>query len=104
MLHWKQKTDFVRMAARCGAIIVPFAAVGGDDAYDVAMDVQEVMAHPVLGQLARWGAARIDERVAAEDFLLPLTYIPGTTIPAPLPVPNLERLYFECVLLVAVKR
>lgn len=33
-LFWKESPDFVRLAARCGAIIVPFAAVGADDAYD----------------------------------------------------------------------
>jgi hypothetical protein len=33
-LFWKDTPDFVRLAARCGAIIVPFAAVGADDAYD----------------------------------------------------------------------
>jgi hypothetical protein len=45
--------DFVRLAARCGAIIVPFAAVGADDAYDVLMDVDEVLDAPVLGDLVR---------------------------------------------------
>lgn len=35
-LFWKESPDFVRLAARCGAIIVPFAAVGADDAYDGA--------------------------------------------------------------------
>lgn len=45
--------DFVRLAARCGAIIVPFAAVGADDAYDVMMDVDEVLDAPVLGDLVR---------------------------------------------------
>jgi hypothetical protein len=43
----------VRLAARCGAIIVPFAAVGADDAYDVLMDVDEVLEAPVLGDLVR---------------------------------------------------
>ena len=36
-LLWKDEPDFVRMAAACGAIIVPFAAVGADDAYDIMM-------------------------------------------------------------------
>jgi hypothetical protein len=34
-LIWKKDTDFVRMAAKLDAIIVPFAALGADDAYDV---------------------------------------------------------------------
>jgi hypothetical protein len=31
-LQWKAHADFVRMAARFDAIIVPFAALGADDA------------------------------------------------------------------------
>ena len=31
-LHWRQKADFVRMATRLGAVIVPFGALGADDA------------------------------------------------------------------------
>ena len=36
-LMWKETPDFVRLAAKCKALIVPFAAVGADDAYDVIM-------------------------------------------------------------------
>lgn len=35
-LLWKESPDFVRLAAKCNALIVPFAAVGADDAYDVS--------------------------------------------------------------------
>lgn len=52
-LLWKDSPDFVRMASKCGAIIVPFSAVGADDAYDVMMDVDDVLSHPVLGPLSR---------------------------------------------------
>jgi hypothetical protein len=31
-LLWKDTPDFVRLAAKCKAIIVPFASVGADDA------------------------------------------------------------------------
>jgi len=37
-LFWREdRADFVRLAAKFDAIIVPFAAVGGDDAFDVFM-------------------------------------------------------------------
>lgn len=36
-LIWKSEPDFVRLAAKCDALIIPFAAVGADDAYDVVM-------------------------------------------------------------------
>ena len=52
-LIWKDKPDFVRMAAKSNALIIPFAAVGGDDAFDIAMDTDEVLANPVLGPLAK---------------------------------------------------
>ena len=29
-LQWKEQPDFVRMAAKLNAIIIPFAAVGGE--------------------------------------------------------------------------
>jgi len=31
---WKEGVDFVRMASRLNAIIVPFGLLGADDAYD----------------------------------------------------------------------
>jgi hypothetical protein len=34
-LYWKEEPDFVRLASKVGALIVPFAAVGADDAYEV---------------------------------------------------------------------
>ncbi len=36
-LFWPETPDFVRLASKCDAIIVPFAAVGADDAYDVSL-------------------------------------------------------------------
>lgn len=31
-LLWRESPDFVRLATKCKAIIIPFAAVGADDA------------------------------------------------------------------------
>jgi hypothetical protein len=43
-LFWPEgRPDFVRLAGKTGALIVPFAAVGADDAYEVMMDVDEVL-------------------------------------------------------------
>ena len=42
-LFWREdRADFVRLAAKFDALIVPFAAVGGDDAFDL------FMVHPKL--------------------------------------------------------
>ncbi|KAJ9531874.1 hypothetical protein QJQ45_022011, partial [Haematococcus lacustris] len=109
-LLWKEGADFVRLAAKCGALIVPFAAVGADDAYDVMLvgagggvlqpvarelDADEVAAHPVLGPLARQVFGAIDPDIDVAEALLPLTRLPVVGIPTPIPVPNLNRLYFK---------
>eukprot|EP00983_Pelagomonas_calceolata_P064313 1148073-Pelagomonas_calceolata.AAC.16 len=36
-LLWKAEPDFVRLAAKCDALIVPFACVGADDAFELLM-------------------------------------------------------------------
>lgn len=33
----QEEPDFVRLAVKCRALIVPFAAVGADDAYDILL-------------------------------------------------------------------
>lgn len=99
-LIWKDKPDFVRMAAKSNALIIPFAAVGGDDAFDIAMDTSEVLADPVLGPLAR----RVSQWVfkgtpleGSDDAISPITKLPGLGLPSLVPLPKLERLYFRSV-------
>lgn len=41
-LLWPQKQEFVRMAARFGATIVPFAAVGAEDGVNIVADSKEM--------------------------------------------------------------
>jgi pimeloyl-ACP methyl ester carboxylesterase len=45
-LFWPSRPEFVRMAARHGAVIVPFAAVGAEDGFDVVADADDVKAIP----------------------------------------------------------
>ena len=51
LLH-KQRRDgsdkLFMLAAKTNAIIVPFAVVGADDAYDIFMDAEQVMSLPTL--------------------------------------------------------
>jgi hypothetical protein len=97
-LIWKDKPDFVRMAAKTNALIIPFAAVGGDDAFDVAMDTDEVLSNPVLGPLARRLAKQVFKGTPLEDSddaFSPVTKLPGLGVPSLLPLPKLERLYFR---------
>ncbi|KAM7267133.1 hypothetical protein ACFE04_009299 [Oxalis oulophora] len=42
-LFWPERSEFVRMAARFGAKIVPFGAVGEDDLAEVVVDYDDLM-------------------------------------------------------------
>ncbi|GIL73806.1 hypothetical protein Vretimale_5333 [Volvox reticuliferus] len=94
-LLWKESPDFVRLAARCNALIVPFAAVGADDAYDVIMDTDEVIAHPVLGPLTTGLLSRVSNALDPAESIFPITSLPVVGLPTPIPIPNLQRLYFQ---------
>ncbi|GMP29993.1 hypothetical protein CsSME_00004862 [Camellia sinensis var. sinensis] len=45
-LFWPQQSEFIRMAARFGAKIVPFGAVGEDDVGQVVLDYHDLMKIP----------------------------------------------------------
>ena len=49
-LFWPKQPEFVRMAARFGATIIPFGGVGLDDGFDMILDPREIRAIPVLGK------------------------------------------------------
>ncbi len=81
-LIWRQRLGFVRMAVSHGATIVPFAALGADDALDVVLDADEVFASPI---------GRVLEKLnIRQDAILPLVKGIGPT-----PIPRPERLYFQ---------
>nr|XP_011459634.1 PREDICTED: acyltransferase-like protein At1g54570, chloroplastic [Fragaria vesca subsp. vesca] len=48
-LFWPDQPEFVRMAARFGATIVPFAAVGEDDLLELVLDYNDIKNIPVVG-------------------------------------------------------
>lgn len=39
--------------------------------------------------------ARVDPSLDPEEAAMPLTRLPGIGLPTPVPVPNLQRLYFK---------
>lgn len=94
-LFWSEEPDFVRMAAKLNALIVPFASVGADEAYDIALDSDEVLRTPFLGDLMRRVMQRVDPSLDLSESVPPLTNLPGLRIPSLLPIPNLSRLYFR---------
>ena len=49
-LFWPSKrSEFVRMAARFGATIVPFGGIGSEDAVEVLLDPKQLRALPIVG-------------------------------------------------------
>lgn len=79
-LLWNERLGFARLAIEFGYPIVPFAAVGADDMYDVVADDRT----PGLAQLAS-----LLDRLAG----VPLPPLVAGLGPTPLPRP--ERLYFH---------
>jgi 1-acyl-sn-glycerol-3-phosphate acyltransferase len=81
-LLWGKRTGFARLAIEHGYPIVPFAAVGAEDAFDILLDADELLASP-LGPLIRQLAPRADAVAPVVRGLGP------TMLPRP------ERFYFR---------
>ncbi|KAH9329343.1 hypothetical protein KI387_001451, partial [Taxus chinensis] len=47
-LFWPERTEFVRMAARFGTTIIPFAAVGEDDIAEIVLDYNDLKKMPYI--------------------------------------------------------
>ena len=92
---WRDSPDFVRMAARLDAVIIPFAAVGADDAYDLALDSQEILQNPILGPVARNIISRQFPGTDPAESVTPVAKLPLLGLPTPFPVPSINRLYFR---------
>ncbi len=54
-LLWGQRTGFARMAIAAGCPIVPFAAVGAEDRFDVLLDMDHPLAAPARAVARRAG-------------------------------------------------
>lgn len=80
-IHWDSQSDFVRIAAKYNAIIVPFSAVGADDAVDILIDGQELQRIPIIGPRIR---KLMQDYDLSPENLAPLT--------SP---PRLNRFYFN---------
>jgi len=81
-LIWGKRTGFARLAIEHGYPIVPFAAVGAEDFYDIVLDADDVLRSP-LGPLVRRLAPR-------PDVVPPLVAGVGFTA-----IPRVQRLYFH---------
>ncbi|KAG0591387.1 hypothetical protein KC19_1G171700 [Ceratodon purpureus] len=90
-LMWKETVDFVRMASRLNAIIVPFGILGADDAYKILYDGDDFLNSP-LGPLIKSVYERFD--IGLEN-IYPLTALPGLGLPSIIPIPSVERIYIH---------
>ncbi|GKB55362.1 acyltransferase-like protein, chloroplastic [Tanacetum coccineum] len=52
-LFWPEQSEFVRMAARFGATIIPFGAVGEDDYAQLVLDYEDQIKVPFLKDLVK---------------------------------------------------
>jgi len=52
-LHWPEDPEFVRMALRFNALVVPVACVGQDDCFQILADGEDILNTPVLGALVK---------------------------------------------------
>jgi pimeloyl-ACP methyl ester carboxylesterase/1-acyl-sn-glycerol-3-phosphate acyltransferase len=92
-LFWPDQSEFVRMAARFGATIVPFAAIGVDDGLEILLDSDEMKNSPFFGDRLRKQEANMPQArrgLAADKFGEEESFI--SPFVAPKVPPN--RLYF----------
>jgi len=91
-LFWTEEPEFVRVAARFGATIVPIAAVGCEDSVEMLLDAPELRSLPFVGDRITQTAMRIPQArrgikangTEDEMFIAPLS------VPKPP-----ERFYFS---------
>ncbi|XP_076922202.1 phytyl ester synthase 1, chloroplastic-like [Bidens hawaiensis] len=85
-LFWPDQPEFVRMAAKFGATIVPFGAIGEDDVAELVLDYDDIMKIPVVNDYLRKTneqgirlRTEMDGEVANQDFYFPglLPKVPG---------------------------
>ncbi|HMY81709.1 MAG TPA: lysophospholipid acyltransferase family protein [Agitococcus sp.] len=84
-LVWKQRTGFARMAMQNGYDIIPFAAVGADDAYTIQYDANDFYQSKVGKWLQKTGIS--DKYLRGGDAFVPLATGLGL-------LPRPEKIYF----------
>lgn len=92
-LFWPEEPEFVRMAARFGATIVPFGGIGEDDIAKIVLDYDDLMKVPFLSDKIRrdnhrYASFNVRDGMAGEVGNQPLY------LPALLPKIPAGRLYY----------
>nr|XP_043627390.1 acyltransferase-like protein At1g54570, chloroplastic [Erigeron canadensis] len=85
-LFWPDKPEFVKMAVKFGATIVPFGGVGIDEISEIIIDYNDMQRYPFLGQKVKeFNQGRTNLRaemageVSKQPIHIPITFpkIPG---------------------------
>lgn len=86
-LTWKTRTGFAYMAMKYQYPVIPVAALGADDAYDVVYDAYDFMQNPV----GRWLLKNktVADKLRSGDMLMPIAKGIGPTL-----IPRPEKFYF----------
>ncbi|HVL01906.1 MAG TPA: lysophospholipid acyltransferase family protein [Dongiaceae bacterium] len=88
-LTWKRRTGFCAMAIANGYNILPFAAVGPDDMYDILLDADDIVRSPFGKLMKRAGLLNPKGLLRGGDIIMPIPRGLGPTI-----LPRPERFYF----------
>ena len=84
---WPERAEFIRLAARFGATIVPVSAIGCEDGVTMLADAQEIKRIPFLGdrvaenarrtipQARRWGLSM--HVCAVRNLVLTSGFVPS---------------------------
>uniref|UniRef100_A0A803KWH6 Acyltransferase n=1 Tax=Chenopodium quinoa TaxID=63459 RepID=A0A803KWH6_CHEQI len=77
-LFWPERSEFVRMAARFGAKIIPFGAIGEDDVCEFLLDSEDQMKIPYLREAIEKRTNQIQLRTDLEgEVANQVAYFPG---------------------------
>ncbi len=87
-LIWKDRTGFARMAVEHGYRIIPFAAVGAEECYDILIDSNDVMGSRLVKWLKTTGLG--SKLIGDGEQLFPLSRGLGLSM-----VPRPERFYYS---------
>jgi len=71
-LFWGEDADFVRLAARVNATIVPFSGLGGDESFSLALDSDELLSAPLVGDFFRQRVGTLPSFVPGDVFVPPV--------------------------------
>ena len=86
-IFWPEKSDFIRVAARFNATIVPISAVGSADSVNMLLDPEELLNLPFgLGDRVKKSSesvisARFDQSNSDERFVPPVRMLSAHNLP-----------------------